>query len=73
MRSAAAPAAMAKSALADASARSAAEWIERIHAFVREGKLVEAAQEVLLSGAVIAQGPNGVARHQFLHDRGEAE
>jgi hypothetical protein len=41
-----APAAMAKSALADASARSAAEWIERIHAFVREGKLVEAAQEL---------------------------
>jgi hypothetical protein len=45
-RSAAAPAAIAKSALADASARSAAEWVERIHAFVGEGKLVEAAQEL---------------------------
>jgi hypothetical protein len=41
-----APAATAKSALADASARSAAEWIERIRALVTEGKLAEAAQEL---------------------------
>jgi resuscitation-promoting factor RpfA len=41
-----APPAMAKSALADAQQRSAAEWIERIHALVRDGKLAEAAQEL---------------------------
>ena len=39
-----APATMAKSALADAHERSAAEWIERIRALVTEGKLAAAAQ-----------------------------
>ena len=39
-----APAAMAKSALADAHERDATEWIERIRALVTEGKLTEAAQ-----------------------------
>jgi hypothetical protein len=41
-----APAAMAKSALADAQERSVAEWIERIRALVTEGKQAEAAQEL---------------------------
>ena len=41
-----APAAMAKSALADAHVRSAAEWIERIRTSFTEGKLAEAAQEL---------------------------
>jgi hypothetical protein len=42
----AAPAAMAKSALADMNARSPAEWIDRIRALVTEGKLADAAQEL---------------------------
>jgi len=42
----AAPAAMAKSALADSHERSAAEWVERIRALVTEGKLDQAAQEL---------------------------
>jgi hypothetical protein len=41
-----APAAMAKSAVADAHTRSAAERVERIRALVAEGKLAEAAQEL---------------------------
>ena len=43
----AAPAAMAKSALADMNARSPAEWVERIRSLVTEGKLGEAAKELV--------------------------
>ncbi len=50
----AAPAAIAKSALSDMSARSPAEWVERIRSLVTEGKLADAAQELVAFRAAYA-------------------